>query len=290
MLKLIFLFINILSLTLQIDHCIRTYEICTKCDTGYYIVQNEYQYICSHIPNCLTIDDDGTTCNECTNGTIPHENEQCQIIDNCRKYEDGLYCSECIDDYALSYDRKKCVKYDNCRELDKNNRCQLCAKHYKLSSKGNCLRSVCEKEEKGQCVSCTEGFHLLDGECVKIPIDYCSVGDSESCTECFHYAPDLIEGHCVLDKLISGCNKVDLSDATKCTHCSMGYQLSDDKTKCELTNCANIEEVCYQCEDGYFIADNGKECLSETIVESEKDFSAYLELSCLYLILMVIFL
>ena len=59
MLKLIFLFINILSLTLQIDHCIRTYEICTKCDTGYYIVQNEYQYICSHIPNCLTIDYDG---------------------------------------------------------------------------------------------------------------------------------------------------------------------------------------------------------------------------------------
>ena len=103
---------------------------------------------------------------------------------------------------------------------------------------------------------------------MKIPIDYCSVGDSESCTECFHYAPDLIEGHCVLDKLIS----------------------SDDKTKCELTNCANIEEVCYQCEDGYFIADNGKECLNETIVESEKDFSAYLELSCLYLILMVIFL
>lgn len=70
MLKLIFLFINILSLTLQIDHCIRTYEICRKCDTGYYIVQNEYQYICSHIPNCLTIDDDGTTCNECTNGTL----------------------------------------------------------------------------------------------------------------------------------------------------------------------------------------------------------------------------
>ena len=80
----------------------------------------------------LTIGDDGTTCYECTNGTIPHENEQCQIIDNCRKYEDGLYCSECIDDYSLSYDRKKCVKYDNCRELDKNNRCQLCAKHYKL--------------------------------------------------------------------------------------------------------------------------------------------------------------
>ena len=70
MLKLIFLFINILSLTLQIDHCIRTYEICTNCDTGYYIVQNEYQYICSHIPNCLTIDDDGTTCYECTNGTL----------------------------------------------------------------------------------------------------------------------------------------------------------------------------------------------------------------------------
>ena len=280
MFKKIFLFINILYLSHQLDHCIRTYEICNECESGYFIVQNEYQYICSHIKNCLTITSD--ICSECTNGDLPKVNEDCEIIDNCRKYDQTAKCSECIDGYALSYDHNKCIKYNNCRELDPNNKCELCAKHYKLSKSGNCLRSTCEEEENRQCIKCTEGFYLLDGNYVKIPIDYCSDGDEESCIECFHYAPTLSNGKCILDKLISGCNKPSTTDDTKCIQCSMGYELSSDHTKCELTHCSKIEEVCYQCENGYYIADNGNSCLDETEEEKDTDLSFYLMVSSKY--------
>ena len=70
--------------------------------------------------------------------------------------------------------------------------------------------------------------------------------------------------------MISGCNKVNESDDNICEHCSLGYQLSNNKKKCELTNCTTIEEVCYQCEKGYFIADNGERCLKEDHVEAEE--------------------
>ena len=62
----------------------------------------------------------------------------------------------------------------------------------------------------------------------------------------------------------------------------MGYELSSDHTKCELTHCAKIEEVCYQCENGYFIADNGLSCLDETLEEKDTDVSFYLILSSTY--------
>ena len=69
----------------------------------------------------------------------------------------------------------------------------------------------------------------------------------------------------------------------------MGYVLSTDhQTKCELTHCTNIEEVCYQCENGYFISDNGRACLNETIEENETDYSSYLVFNCLDFITFII--
>ena len=69
----------------------------------------------------------------------------------------------------------------------------------------------------------------------------------------------------------------------------MGYELSTDHTKCELTHCTNIEEVCYQCESGYFIADNGRACLNETIEEYDTDYSSFLVFNCLYCLIIMIF-
>lgn len=74
----------------------------------------------------------------------------------------------------------------------------------------------------------------------------------------------------------------------------MGYQLSQNKEKCELTNCATIEEVCYQCEPGYFIADNGERCLNEEHIEDwENTYSSsnyFLINNILYLLISRIFL
>ena len=285
------LFVSLISLSLQIDHCVRTYEICAKCNTKYFVVQNEYQYICSSVKDCLYTD--GDSCIECSADVLPDNDNNCHIISNCRIYDenDRTICTQCIDGYALSSNHKLCVKYDNCRELDSENNCKLCAKHYKFDSNGKCVRSLCEKEEGGICKSCSEGYYLDLGECIKIPIDYCSKYEEESCTECFHYAR-LEAGYCILENLISGCNRVDDKNDSICLHCSMGYQLSQNKEKCELTNCATIEEVCYQCEPGYFIADNGERCLYEVHVEDWENNSPnyFLINNILYLLLSIIFL
>ena len=75
MFRQIIIFISIFSLSCQIEHCIRTYEICTKCNTGYFVVQNEYQYICSPVKDCLFSIDN--ICYECTADILPDANFNC---------------------------------------------------------------------------------------------------------------------------------------------------------------------------------------------------------------------
>ena len=309
MFKKIFLLINIFSLTLQLDHCLRTYEICTECKSDYFLVRNEWQYYCSHIKECIT--EESNKCLECSIGYYPdiNGNFECKsyfsLINNCRTYneDDNTKCIECMDGYALSNDNSTCIEHENCRQLDANNHCKLCAKHYLLKN-NECVKSLCEIESNGICTNCTEGYYLDDGKCELIPIDNCLKFEEDLCTECFHFAQpseDLTE--CILDKLISGCNKVDATDDTKCIHCSLGYQLSADGKKCELTNCNKIEEMCYECKKGYFIADNGKLCIkSDPDAKEEeeeeknpdkginKNFSFYLRNKLVIVFVLVLFL
>ena len=283
MLKKIIILVNIISLSLQMDHCLRTYEICTKCKSGYYIVRNEWQYTCSNLENCLV--PVGNNCGECTVGYSLDVNNLCVkngFIDNCRNYNanEANKCTECIDGYALSKDNTSCIEYENCRQVDDKNNCKLCAKHYMFDQDGKCIKSLCEEEKDGECLVCTEGYFLANGECEAIPIDFCSKYEYEKCTECFHFSKyNEIQDECTLDKLISGCNKVEDEDDTICNHCSLGYKLSTDKKKCELENCESIEEVCYQCEKGFYIADNGKSCANVIDEEIDNDLSSYLRIA-----------
>ena len=287
MFKKIIILINIISLSLQIDNCVRTYEICTKCKVGYYVVRNEWQYTCSNVENCLF--PVGKDCGECTVGYTLDTNNACvksEFIDNCRTYnqDDKSKCIECIDGYALSKDNTSCIEYENCRQVDEKNNCKLCAKHYMFDKNGKCKRSLCEAEKDGECTTCTEGYYLVDGKCEPNPIEYCTKYENELCTECFHFARrNENTGECILDKLISGCNRVDEADDTICDHCSLGYQLSTNKKKCEIQNCETIEEMCYQCEKGFYIADNGRACANETYEVVKEEFSSYIRISILSL-------
>ena len=301
MFEKIILLINIISLSLQIKHCLRSYEICVECVDNYFVVQNEWQYVCSHIENCIYLEKE--QCLECSLGYEVNASFQCEshfkLIDNCRNYDedDKTICIECIDGYALSNDHKSCKEYPNCRQLDKDDKCILCAKHYMLNKTGECVKSLCEEEDNGICTKCSEGYFLDDGKCHIIPIKNCLKFEEDLCTECFHFAVLSEERtECILDKLISGCNKVNEKDDTKCTHCSTGYELSEDNSKCQLLNCKKIEERCYQCEEGYFINKNGKTCSKsdeEEEIEEEKEvdnYSFYLKNVFLYLFVLVLFL
>ena len=86
MFKKIIILLNIISLSLQIDNCVRTYEICTKCKDGYYVVRNEWQYTCSNVENCLF--PVGKVCGECTVGYTLDTNSACvksEFIDTSYK-------------------------------------------------------------------------------------------------------------------------------------------------------------------------------------------------------------
>ena len=268
--KSLIIFLNIISLSLnKISHCLRTYEICTQCNDGYYIVRNEWQYTCSNLENCLS-PIDNNKCESCVNNYMLDNNNDCiqlyPIINNCRTYDqtDTTKCSECEDGFALSSDYKECKEKENCRQVDSDNNCILCAKYYILNADGTCERSLCEKRDNDNlCIKCADGYFVSEGECGKNPITNCLnyIFEDHTCSECFHFSQlNENKDECHLDKLISGCNFYSPTDDKICLACSPGYQLTSDKKKCQLINCNTIEEMCYQCQDGYFIADNGRSC------------------------------
>ena len=78
---------------------------------------------------------------------------------------------------------------------------------------------------------------------------------------------------CEFMKFIAGCSFVDHKKDNICDECSLGYKISNDKTKCELSNCKTKVERCYQCKEDYYIADNGAKCEPMEGTEEETNSS-----------------
>ena len=305
MFKRIILLISIISLSLEIiDNCERHYEICTECENGFYLVRNEWQYFCSEIENCIY--HTGPKCDECVLGFEPNADGGCteffSLIPNCRNYDqmDKSNCIECMDGYALTSDHHQCIQFKNCRELDADGtHCKICAKHYMLLENKQCIKSTCEMqskvdyEDKEECISCTEGYYLVGGECHKIPEEYCSNYDGFECEQCYHFAEMKDGKKCEFMKFIAGCSFVDHKKDNICDECSLGYKISNDKTKCELSNCKAKVERCYQCKEDYFIADNGAKCepMEGTEEETNSSIDPFSRINIMYtLVFLALFL
>ena len=262
---------TLLCFSLQIEHCLKHINVCKKCDSNSYLVQTPSLTYCSKIEHCIYISDDEQTCNECMDAYQLTTDGKCEqkydLIENCLAYRTSnvnyqtTTCDECVKGYALSWDAKNCVKFENCEILAQDkSKCYECPSSYQLNSEGKCEVSTCESFSNNKCDECVDGYYVdSGGNCKQIPIKYCESGDANSCRHCKDFA-ELNNGQCVLrSNFIAECERYS-EDETTCLRCHQGYSFNTDNTKCELNYCQESEQLCYECEDGYF--SEGKTCKS----------------------------
>ena len=204
------------------------------------------------IPHCKV---NFKTCKNCQNGLtlIKYnngdfdciDNEDLQeiqkIVPNCieLKEDDNTKCEYCERGYALSSSKTSCIKKDHCNEFDEN-------------------------DPGKKCTECFEYYYPDDnGECKRIPIVRCLIGNSKKCSECDEYYY-FVEGKCEKIEL-EHCVRLE-EDSSKCEECDEYYHVKDDG-ECEKNpdHCRYYGNACYSCEEGYYLSDG--ECQTVTKVE-----------------------
>ena len=179
----------------------------------------------------------------------------------------GNQCFVCEENYSVSNDRHECINIPNCRYFSEDGKCSNCNFYYNFDTNGNCVVDSCLLyDENRKCYQCYNGYILNnDRQCEKISVKYCAELDENNnnkCKDC--YSSFKIEnGNCVLENnnFIEGCEEKN-TDGT-CNKCNLYYDLNNGK--CTFNNkCgeSDIYEMCYLCEDGYYLDDLSKHCLS----------------------------
>ena len=119
---------------------------CGDCYPGYYWNGNECTKI--QIDNCLSLDDDGTLCNECSiNYKLNSDGTQCELItikkniEGCAEYGDDGYCTQCVKDLYTSSGSGSgfTCTFDGCTGDQVVKYCSSCEiGYYTDRSDGNC--------------------------------------------------------------------------------------------------------------------------------------------------------
>ena len=224
---------------------------CLKCNKDYILIGKIQYYdtlkICkslssSDLKNCKNIDETDGLCLKCKDGfTLTKGDKKCTNVTNCYESTNGG-CSLCDNNYYLDKKQNKCIekeekKFKYCKRTLDGEVCEKCDDNYFLSEDLNCINTnYCTKTENEICKKCQEGFYLTEN-------NQCSNSDN--------------------------CNKADIKSGL-CIKCSTNYYLDIKSRQCQpFTNdenfkyCAKVNNTCFQCLDGYYLADNNLCCLTK---------------------------
>lgn len=281
----LFLLITLISFSLQDSHCLLTYEYCLE-------EKESPQTEETTIDNCAYENDEGTFCNECKDGyAVTYDGKCSNSISKCSYLDNENKCENCYEGYALSYDRSECISFANCVKLEQGNKkCKECKHFFYPNSEGKCERTTCQDYNNNNvCIECRSGYYLKGNECKKISIPYClTVSDSEGkvCNSCLINLP-IINGECLVpENLIKGCSYYDASG--KCTKCEEDdYELKNGN--CIFKGCKRNEEkveICEYCEPGFHEDDNDGFCIG---YDGTKDTSVAAMNKIQYSLLILIF-
>ena len=185
----------------------------------------------------------------------------------------GNQCLECEENYSPSNDRSECINVANCRWFLEDGKCGNCEFYHNFDTNGNCVIDSCLfYDENRKCIQCYPGYTLNnDRQCEKINIKNCALlkeDNNNECEECFGFY-ELENGVCKLENnnYIEGC-EIENADGT-CEECNQYYNLNNGK--CTFKNeCkeSDIYEMCFLCEDGYYLSDISYHCYS---IDGTKD-------------------
>ena len=260
MIKHIILF-ALITASLQIPHCKETSKTCKSCKDGYTLVKYNYER------------------SECI------EKEKLKLIQeklqNCiDANEDNTICYTCERGYVLN-SSQKCIKKDYCQELDENDKCKDCGYYALDSDSGNCIeKPLCRKVSGSKCTECFQYYYLnKNGECKRIPLEHCLVGNSEECSLCDDYY-HVVKGKC--EKIgLEHCISLEEEDSTKCEECDEYYYAKDGKCEKYPDHCVSYnsyEDVCQSCEEGYYPSNS--KCLRANKVDNCEEYNSENKCGC----------
>lgn len=218
---------------------------CDRCDIGYHLFEGKCEK-CEK-SNCLKCDRDHKSCDTCQEGyylinneCIAENEETKETSENgCSKIFDNnqSYCKECQDGYSNV--NGKCIQCnkDNCKYCDTKDHCTQCLPNFALTDGGECISNTngvenCISNGNDGCTQCENLFELINGKCVlKKMIDKCNVYDCLLCGD----------GECSLT-----CDEKEYYDSTKnqCQPCGDEH--------CRMC----ITDGCLICDDDYTLYQN----------------------------------
>ena len=318
------IFLSLISLSLQVDHCFIEKKICKRCKEGYYLVENSFCSIIEHcrymsgnscsscesgyiwdpansrckkneIDHCSSYNSqDSTKCSYCESGYILNsEGTACTaIIPHCSYSYDGTTCSECEDGYALNSVKKECIEKPGCEEVNEDgSKCIDCSEDfYQPDKDGKCVIDYCEDyDSDGNCEKCEKYFYLNEeGKCQYIPIPYCRKGNETYCKDYAGFMEDE-EGNPnkAKEKYEKMCEERDNNG--NCYICDQGYTLDATTHEC-ISNCEEYEassNYCRYCEHGYILIDDDKTCYS-VLGGNEEDGTGFIKLSLLFNLVLIL--
>ena len=228
---------------------------CLQCEEDYILVgKDENIKMCKSLSieiykNCEHINLETGMCDKCEEGYFLNSEQKCTKVEFCKESIYGN-CISCK--YSYYYDKKedKCKKKDDnfyfffCKQTIDGEHCDICDEGYFLDESGICVPTkYCLESDKLICQKCIPGYYLSDNNC-------CSITDN--------------------------CYYVDIFSFI-CTFCQKNYYLdtSDFKCKSNLENndfkyCKKvIDNKCVQCENDYYLGDDGHCSFSKNCLESE---------------------
>ena len=237
------------------------------------------------IPHCKV---NFKTCKNCQNGLtlIKYnngdfdciDNEDLQeiqkIVPNCieLKEDDNTKCEYCERGYALSSSKTSCIKKDHCNEFDENDpgkKCTECFEYYYPDDNGECKRIPivrCLIGNSKKCSECDEYYYFVEGKCEKIELEHCVrlEEDSSKCEECDEYYHVKDDGEC--EKNPDHCRYY----GNECNYCEEGYYLSDGEcqTVTKVEHCEKydgVENKCYSCAPSYYLDENECKIVTDQI-------------------------
>lgn len=239
------------------NHCSRCdpiSKLCIKCEKEIFTPDEEGG--CKNAQKCflgenycIECNEKGNLCQKCEDGYFPDENGACSYSPNCEISFEGK-CLKCIEDFILIGenfyfgDGLKICKSLNSEDL-KN----------------------CDKinEEKGNCLSCKEGYYLNSGDKKCSKIINCYESTFGICKKCnFGYYLNKKEDKCEKENSIFKHCKETTNNET-CDICE-DYYYFDEKKRCISINyCSEIYEDgnCQKCNEGYYLTSYGDSCTPE---------------------------
>ena len=266
-----------ISYSLQIDNCQETRKQCKTCINGYTAVPldsynikciktSEYEAINEVKAHCIKGDPEAKICEKCIRDYFLDEKNNCIEHPHCFKTE-GNDCFICYTPYALDKKSLKCVKKPHCDSVEEE-KCIDCLSRFYPNEEGNCTRipdEYCKYGDSNKCTECKKGYYVnSESKCQAIPFPHCQVANSNECTYCEAYY-HIEKGRCESNPQ----NCMDYSSyQKKCLYCGSYFHLEGEQCVSNPEHCITYSNsYCEKCDDGYYSKDNG--CKYMTIKNCE---------------------